>query len=40
MGELSVDLVVYGWFPDMLPSEAADAESGSDGDGEVIQPES
>lgn len=24
MGEFSVDLSIYGWFPDQLPSEAAE----------------
>lgn len=25
LGELSVDLKTYGWFPDQLPSEGSDA---------------
>lgn len=25
LGELTVDLEAYGWFPDLLPSEEADA---------------
>ena len=30
MGELSVDFGAYGWFPNVLPSEAAESsESGS-----------
>jgi methylated-DNA-protein-cysteine methyltransferase-like protein len=24
MGELTIDLATYGWFPDFLPSEAAE----------------
>ncbi|OAQ97916.1 hypothetical protein LLEC1_05337 [Akanthomyces lecanii] len=27
MGELSIDLSEYGWFPSVLPSEAADASA-------------
>ena len=27
MGELTVDFSAYGWFPDMLPSEEAEAEA-------------
>ncbi len=39
MGELTVDLGAYGWFPDILPSEEAEAsesdeeERGSGGGG-------
>ena len=35
LGEMSVDLVVCGWFPEVLPSEEGDAlgESGGE-DGE------
>jgi len=40
MGELSVDLSVYGWFPDMLPSEAAEAGSDSDDHEQAAHPES
>ena len=25
LGELSVDLAIYGWFPDFLPSDEAEA---------------
>lgn len=28
LGELSVDLAEYGWFPNVLPSEEADEEQG------------
>ena len=31
MGELTVDFSVYGWFPEILPSE----ETGSGGEEEV-----
>ncbi|KAG6017908.1 hypothetical protein E4U54_001236 [Claviceps lovelessii] len=35
LGEMTVDFAVYGWFPGMLPSEAADEvdeeEDGADG---------
>ncbi|GAM84169.1 hypothetical protein ANO11243_021620 [Dothideomycetidae sp. 11243] len=30
MGELTIDLGAFGWFPDMLPSEAAEIEAASD----------
>ncbi|KAE9993654.1 hypothetical protein EG327_003918 [Venturia inaequalis] len=30
MGEYSVDFGVYGWFPDMLPSEEAELAEESD----------
>jgi methylated-DNA-protein-cysteine methyltransferase-like protein len=30
MGELLVDFVEYGWFPRVLPSEAAQGLNGSD----------
>ena len=29
LGEMSVDLVEYGWFPDVLPSEEGDFEEES-----------
>lgn len=29
MGELSIDLATYGWFPDMLPSEETEIEDDS-----------
>ncbi|KAF2153334.1 DNA binding methylated-DNA--cysteine S-methyltransferase [Myriangium duriaei CBS 260.36] len=32
MGELTVDFEMYGWFPEMLPSEAAEVEDDSDED--------
>ena len=32
MGEYSIDFSVYGWFPDMLPSEEAELEAESDED--------
>lgn len=33
LGELTVDLDAYGWFPDILPSEGAEAnESEEEGD--------
>lgn len=32
MGELSVDLSEYGWFPAMLPSEEAEIEASDDED--------
>jgi methylated-DNA-protein-cysteine methyltransferase related protein len=34
MGEYTVDLSKYGWFPDLLPSEAGEIES-SDDDSDV-----
>lgn len=37
MGELRVDMARCGWFPSRLPSEAAEAGSGSDGDDEDDQ---
>ena len=30
MGEFTVDLQRFGWFPSVLPSEAAEAESSDD----------
>ena len=39
MGEFSVDLRQYGWFPDVLPSEAREIES-SDEAGEDEDEES
>lgn len=33
LGERTVDFKVYGWFPNELPSQEAEAEDGSD-DGE------
>ena len=30
MGEYSIDLATYGWFPDVLPSEAAELSSDED----------
>lgn len=30
MGEFSVDLTKYGWFPDVLPSEAGQIDSSDD----------
>lgn len=38
MGELTVNLERFGWFPDMLPSEAALVE-GSDGEDEEAEDE-
>ena len=32
MGEFTVDLSQYGWFPDMLPSEAGQVESSDEED--------
>jgi methylated-DNA-protein-cysteine methyltransferase-like protein len=32
MGELSVDLSRFGWFPSVLPSEEGELESSSGGD--------
>jgi methylated-DNA-protein-cysteine methyltransferase-like protein len=47
MGELTVDLGLYGWFPNVLPSEAAedededeDARDGEDGDAGADEEES
>jgi methylated-DNA-protein-cysteine methyltransferase-like protein len=34
MGQYSVDLSVYGWFPDVLPSEAGLVESSDEEDEE------
>jgi methylated-DNA-protein-cysteine methyltransferase related protein len=34
MGEFTVDLSQYGWFPDLLPSEAGGADSDEDAGGE------
>ena len=34
MGDYTVDLSKYGWFPDMLPSEAGQVESSDDDDEE------
>lgn len=31
--ELTVDLAVYGWFPDVLPSEAAEASGSEEEEG-------
>ena len=33
MRELTVDLGVYGWFPDVLPSEAAEASESEEEEG-------
>lgn len=33
MGELSVDFSVYGWFPEILPSEQEEADGDGDGAG-------
>lgn len=30
MGEMTVDFETYGWFPDMLPSEAAELDESSE----------
>ncbi|KAI9700678.1 MAG: hypothetical protein M1836_002047 [Candelina mexicana] len=35
LGELTVDFGIYGWFPSILPSEAAE-ESDSDDEGRVV----
>lgn len=32
MGEYSIDLATYGWFPDVLPSEAAELSSDDEDD--------
>ena len=32
MGEFSIDLSEYGWFPDRLPAEESASNSGSDAD--------
>jgi methylated-DNA-protein-cysteine methyltransferase-like protein len=32
MGQYTVDLGEYGWFPDVLPSEAGLVESSDEGD--------
>ena len=32
MGELTVDFSVYGWFPDLLPSEEAEGGEEKDAD--------
>jgi len=32
LGERTVDLRVYGWFPDELPSREAEAEEEAEGD--------
>jgi len=32
MGELSISLAEYGWFPDVLPSEEGDESEDGDGD--------
>ena len=34
MGEYTIDLSEYGWFPDVLPSEAGQVESSDGGDEE------
>lgn len=34
MGEYSIDLATYGWFPDVLPSEAAELSSDEDEENE------
>lgn len=39
MGELTVNLGTYGWFPDVLPSEGADPMS-SDDERADLRPES
>jgi hypothetical protein len=36
MGQYSVDLAQYGWFPDTLPSEDGVVESSDDEDGEAV----
>ena len=33
LGELSVDLAVYGWFPDFLPSDEAEASESKEEEG-------
>lgn len=33
LGEYMVDFSIYGWFPDMLPSEAAQLEDDDSDDG-------
>lgn len=35
LGELVIDLEVYGWFPDFLPSEEAEASESEDEDSSV-----
>jgi methylated-DNA-protein-cysteine methyltransferase-like protein len=35
MGQYTVDLAKYGWFPDVLPSEAGLVESSDEEDEEV-----
>jgi methylated-DNA-protein-cysteine methyltransferase-like protein len=32
MSEYSIDLATYGWFPDVLPSEAAELSSDDEDD--------
>jgi methylated-DNA-protein-cysteine methyltransferase-like protein len=32
MGEYSIDFATYGWFPDVLPSEAAELSSDDEDD--------
>ncbi|OCL06274.1 DNA binding methylated-DNA--cysteine S-methyltransferase [Glonium stellatum] len=34
MGEYSVDFSIYGWFPDVLPSEVAEPSTSDDEDGD------
>ena len=33
LGELSIDLAVYGWFPDYLPSDEAEARESKEEEG-------
>ena len=33
LGELTIDLGVYGWFPDFLPSEGAEASESEEEEG-------
>ncbi len=33
LGELIIDLGVYGWFPDFLPSEGAEASESEEEEG-------
>ena len=34
MGEYLIDLATYGWFPDVLPSEAAELSSDDEDESE------
>ena len=39
MGEYLIDLATYGWFPDVLPSEAAELSSDEDDENEENESE-